>query len=437
MKKTAFFAAMAATVMLCGAVTVPAAAEETTYRMGDVNMDGEISVEDAMLVLREYTEYTVVQNSHILKDAQLKLADVIPDCVQNVEPDEVKYARLAGISAADAQAILCYYTQCVADPALKDTEISVWYRRDFNPLKEPPAVTVPPRNPDYAPGDVDMDGMVDASDAQILFVEYLNVVIGGEESTLTPEQIALGDVYPNTAQDDPEDFMRKMGYGQKQFSFEAVATDYPISWQDSLTLLAYYTNLGIVGGYRYLDLFTADDYARYYGIPPVEEQEQFKTQPLTRADEGFPTDSVTVPGFRDFAVNPENWAMQSEKVTKPGDFTFWYDGTGEFEGREILISGTNRYKMQKYEFEIIAALEQATRNETMKLISLGDTAIYRTIELDPAEDSENWREEEKLAGRAALKWKSGAYWITVYTQEQFPDEVLDQIISCFVPDPVK
>ena len=73
--KKKFFAALSAAVLLFGALTAPAAAE-TKYRKGDVNRDGEVSVEDAQLALKDYVEYLLGLNDHILDDEQQELADV-------------------------------------------------------------------------------------------------------------------------------------------------------------------------------------------------------------------------------------------------------------------------------------------------------------------------------------------------------------------------
>ena len=73
MKK--IFAELAASLMLCGVLTAPAAAE-TTYKKGDVNMDGEVSVEDVMMALIDYTDYLVERKVHTLTEEQMALADV-------------------------------------------------------------------------------------------------------------------------------------------------------------------------------------------------------------------------------------------------------------------------------------------------------------------------------------------------------------------------
>ena len=52
--KKKLFAMLAAGTMLCGMLTAPVSAAETSYQMGDVNMDGAVDVADAQMTLQEY-----------------------------------------------------------------------------------------------------------------------------------------------------------------------------------------------------------------------------------------------------------------------------------------------------------------------------------------------------------------------------------------------
>ena len=127
--KKRFFAALAASVMLCGVLTAPAAAE-TTYKKGDVNMDGEVSVEDVMPALIDYTEYLVARKQHTLTEEQLELADV--------NGLSMTYrGRTSSVTVEDAYIILLYYTECVADAKLKDTDIVTWLRSTHPAWLEP------------------------------------------------------------------------------------------------------------------------------------------------------------------------------------------------------------------------------------------------------------------------------------------------------------
>ncbi|MBP0971420.1 MAG: dockerin type I repeat-containing protein, partial [Oscillospiraceae bacterium] len=89
----------------------------------------------------------------------------------------------------------------------------------------------PQPEPRYQPGDVNMDGKVDLDDAQLLYKEYVAVVVEGGESILTPQQIALGDVYPNTKDDNLVVFRRRLS-SSARLPEEIIMTDYPISYQD-------------------------------------------------------------------------------------------------------------------------------------------------------------------------------------------------------------
>ena len=128
--KKRFFAALAASVMLCGVLTAPAAAE-TKYKKGDVNMDGEVSVEDVMLALTDYTDYLLAYKPHVLTEEQIELADV------NGKSGSERRGRESKVTVEDAHAILAYYTACVADAKLKDTDIVTWLRSTHPAWLEP------------------------------------------------------------------------------------------------------------------------------------------------------------------------------------------------------------------------------------------------------------------------------------------------------------
>ena len=121
MKKKAF-AALAAAVLLCGALTAPAAAEQT-YKKGDINMDGTVDVADAMLALKDYTEYMIAGNEHTLTADQQNLADIDGEKDQSVTMGQVRESK---VSMVDAIIILQYGTECVANPLLKEMTITEW-----------------------------------------------------------------------------------------------------------------------------------------------------------------------------------------------------------------------------------------------------------------------------------------------------------------------
>lgn len=121
--KKRIFAALAASVMLCGVLAAPAAAE-TTYKKGDVNMDGEIGPDDVQLALIDYTEYLVALKEHTLTDEQIELADIDGESGENRWNE---YYHVSKVTIIDVQAILMYYTECLADSKLKETDIQTWF----------------------------------------------------------------------------------------------------------------------------------------------------------------------------------------------------------------------------------------------------------------------------------------------------------------------
>ncbi len=109
------FAALTAAVLFCGALTVPAAAK-TKYRKGDVNRDGDVAVDDAQLALKEYVYYGVAGKEHVLDAEQRQLAEI------DGEPE---------ITVTDAAYILAFYTNWLAEPAMRSTDIEEWIRARF------------------------------------------------------------------------------------------------------------------------------------------------------------------------------------------------------------------------------------------------------------------------------------------------------------------
>ena len=308
---------------------------------------------------------------------------------------------------------------------------------------ETTAAAIPPRNPNYQPGDVNMDGKVDFWDAQLLYNEYLAVVVEGGASILTPEQIALGDVYPNTAQDDMERFVRKAGLkhllSDEEADFSLIATDYPISFQDSYAVMAYDTEMWLNGKGYTIDLFTVDDFVSYdLHTPPEDEWAQFISPAIVLKGDKLPeTEFFTVPDLGDYPVHPENWEMQYAWYKKPGNFILWYDGTGLCADCRIYIYGTNRYDESQMQYRCINPCETEIQEGTMKKFTVGDTDVYCKPNITTSYyEGDDWREKGQTGGRTALEWRAGAYWITVSLDQNYPEEVLRQIAECFAAYPV-
>ena len=115
------------------AQTEPEPSTETTepekpkYKMGDVNRDGEITREDAILALKEYGEYVVaLQKEHVLDEEQLMLANI--DGITKVHDNGREYA----VDLTDAQVIQTYVKACEFDETVKDMDIIDWYQTCFH-----------------------------------------------------------------------------------------------------------------------------------------------------------------------------------------------------------------------------------------------------------------------------------------------------------------
>ncbi len=139
MKQLKLFAALVAAATLCGAMTAPVSAAPA-YQKGDINMDGEVGPEDAMLALIEYTEYLIAHKPHTLTDEQLELADVDGEALGF-------WNRTSPVTCLDASYILIFYTEGVANSKLIGTDIQAWI--PDCPIK-------------FVPVDVETDGIVEA-----------------------------------------------------------------------------------------------------------------------------------------------------------------------------------------------------------------------------------------------------------------------------------
>ena len=114
--KKKLFAALAAALMLGSTMAAPASAAET-YKKGDVNMDGDITVADAQLALMDYTmRYVAKLDNGILTPEQIALASIVP----TEQAGTFSEGAAASIGAA---IILMYATDCIADPSMKETDI--------------------------------------------------------------------------------------------------------------------------------------------------------------------------------------------------------------------------------------------------------------------------------------------------------------------------
>lgn len=220
MKK--LFACTAALALLTGACfALPASAEETTYRPGDVDMDGKLTAMDASLILDCYNALCVHEPSP-LTDAQTALADSNGD---------------GEITLYDALYVLVYGDYLACDVNLdgvvdtKDAELAAEAYTAFQ--KEHPGEALTWKNIDadfmlsplqvanfcvqdmwnhtgnfiispqsirsfcdtklnIPSGDVDLDGTVSWGDVTSIFTEYSQQCIKGD-SVLNDLQKILAD----------------------------------------------------------------------------------------------------------------------------------------------------------------------------------------------------------------------------------------------------
>ena len=130
--KKKLFAAIAAGTMLCGMLTAPVSAAETSYQMGDVNMDGAVDTADAQMTLQEYVMLVLSRRAEgSLTPEQRQLALVIPKEYRGLEKFKTDDNNAL---LPCAQTILSYYTATLADSSLKETGISVWVEEMYRKI---------------------------------------------------------------------------------------------------------------------------------------------------------------------------------------------------------------------------------------------------------------------------------------------------------------
>jgi hypothetical protein len=116
MKKKCLLAFTATMVLACSALS-PVSAEEASYLMGDVNLDGAVTAEDAQLVLKDYTEVFCL-NSGILTDVQRQIANVDGETHMMTPMPKTPELQVKMTSdILDAAFILHYYVAAMLDPS--------------------------------------------------------------------------------------------------------------------------------------------------------------------------------------------------------------------------------------------------------------------------------------------------------------------------------
>lgn len=166
-----------------------------------------------------------------------------------------------------------------------------------------------PYDPDivaqYRLGDVNMDGLVDMHDGQLLLIEYRTVVLDGGESTLTPEQIYLGDIVTDNI------YPEVIGGIPQNGELELVETDYPISYVDTFVLMTYYVQCWV--SYE-IPLYPVEEYVKR-GAPLSEEWELYYAPAIKMSgelDADTTEESVYFPQFGTLPVwvaGEKNWRL--------------------------------------------------------------------------------------------------------------------------------
>ncbi len=118
--KKKLFAALSAALLLGSTAVSPVSAAET-YKKGDVNMDGEITVADAQLVLIESVSHICAGRDPEFTQEQEELAGVL----EQTYPFPFSFRESTPYSLADAQCILLF---CVAKISGYNLEPEDFYR---------------------------------------------------------------------------------------------------------------------------------------------------------------------------------------------------------------------------------------------------------------------------------------------------------------------
>ena len=125
--KKKLFAALTAALMLGSTMAAPVSAAET-YKKGDVNMDGEITVADAQMVAREYVNHIVAGRNPEFTPEQEELAAVLG----MTHPYPFSSRESTPYSVVDAQCILMYCTAELSGVHSEPEEFYLKFREKMN-----------------------------------------------------------------------------------------------------------------------------------------------------------------------------------------------------------------------------------------------------------------------------------------------------------------
>ena len=190
MKKT-LCACMAAVLALASLLVLGASAEETTYALGDVDMDGVVTNDDATMISRYVLGYIT------LTEEQLKLADVNEDGVVDLTDVTKLYNEkqiyvlgdvdMDGVVTGHDTAMVSRYV--LGYITLKEEQLKLADVNEDGVVDLTDVTKLYNEKQIYVLGDVDMDGVVTGHDTAMVSRYVLD-----DTYTLTEEQLKLADV---------------------------------------------------------------------------------------------------------------------------------------------------------------------------------------------------------------------------------------------------
>ena len=224
MKKT-LCACMAAVLALASLPVLGVSAEETTYALGDVDMDGVVTGHDTAMVSRYVLGYIT------LKEEQLKLADVNEDGVVDLTDVTKLYneKQIYVLGDVDMDGVVTGHdTAMVSRYVLDDTYTLTEKQLKLADVNEDGVVDQADADKLYTEmqvyplGDIDMSGMAEVGDTSDILVYYAKVS-AGQNVELTAVQKNLADVDLNGTVDITDACYNLAGYaraaaGQKAYN---------------------------------------------------------------------------------------------------------------------------------------------------------------------------------------------------------------------------
>ena len=190
MKKT-LCACMAAVLALASLPVLGVSAEETTYALGDVDMDGVVTNDDATMISRYVLGYIT------LKEEQLKLADVNEDGVVDLTDVTKLYNEkqiyvlgdvdMDGVVTGHDTAMVSRYV--LGYITLKEEQLKLADVNEDGVVDLTDVTKLYNEKQIYVLGDVDMDGVVTGHDTAMVSRYVLD-----DTYTLTEKQLKLADV---------------------------------------------------------------------------------------------------------------------------------------------------------------------------------------------------------------------------------------------------